>query len=329
VNGPAAIAAAIRARQTFILTSHARPDGDAVGSTMALALALDQLGKTASVVLRDPVPEPYQVFPDVGRIRLTDRVTEPADAAVLLECSDLARPGIAGLDGYVLINIDHHLGNGMYGAVNWFDEKAAACGELVAAVIDALGVAWTPEIAAHLYLAVSTDTGGFRYGAISAATFEVCRRIAATGVPVAQLSRQIFDSFSIGRVRLTGAILNAMELHHENQLAVLAFDDDVLRRYGASIDDTEGLVNLPLAAREVQAVALFKRQAATTTYRVSLRSKGDVDVRAVAQRWDGGGHRNAAGCTMVGDMAALKSALVPALADAIDAARTDTGTRAS
>ncbi len=166
----------------------------------------------------------------MDRIQIVDRVVAPADAAVLLECSDLTRPGIAGLDRYFVVNIDHHLGNAMYGAVNWYDGSAAACGEMVAALIDALGVAWTPAIASHLYLAISTDTGGFRYGPIVASTFEVCRRIAETGVQTAELSRQIFDSFSVGRVRLTGAILDAMELHHDNRLAILAFDDDMLAR---------------------------------------------------------------------------------------------------
>jgi phosphoesterase RecJ-like protein len=306
------VAAVIRERRSFILTSHARPDGDAVGSQLALAFALDALGKTVRLVDRDPVPAPYRVFPGVDRIEVADRVTEPADAVVVLECSTLARPEVAGLDGRFIINIDHHPGNALYGAVNWFDESAAACAELVADLIDALGVAWTPAIAAHLYLAISTDTGGFRHGSMSARTFEACRRIALAGVSPADLSRQIFDSYSIGRVRLTGALLNAMELHADNRLAVLSFDDDLLARCGATVDDTDGLVNLPLGARDVVAVALFKRQA-DGAYRVSLRSKGSVDVRRVAQQWDGGGHVNAAGLTMRGSYQELKTAIVRAV----------------
>jgi len=315
----AAVAAALRSRQTFVLTSHARPDGDAVGSTVALALALEQLGKRCHIILHDPVPAPYVGFPGTDRIEIGPRVTAPADAAVLLECSDASRPDVAGLDAYWLVNVDHHLGNAMYGQVNWFDSSAAACGEMVADIIDALGVAWTPDIASHLYLALSTDTGGFRYGPISARTFEVCRRVAETGVDTALLSRQIFDSFSIGRVKLTGALLGAMALHHDDRVAVLAFDDDLLRRCGATADDTEGLVNLPLSAREVLAVALIKQQSGTS-FRVSLRSKGAVDVRAVAALWQGGGHRNAAGCTIAGDPADLRDALVRALGDAVAAA---------
>lgn len=218
-----------------------------------------------------------------------------------------------------LVNVDHHLGNRLYGAVNWFDPTAAACGEQVADIIDALGVPWTAAIAAHLYLAVSTDTGSFRYGPISSRTFDLCRRIVEAGVSTAALSRQIFDSFGLGRVKLTGAMLSAMTLHHGDRLAVLAFDDGLLASCGATVDDTEGLVNLPLGAREVEAVALFKRQD-ERTFRISLRSKGAVDVRAVASRWQGGGHTNAAGCTATGSFGELRDALVDAMAAAIDAA---------
>jgi phosphoesterase RecJ-like protein len=314
------VAAAIRERSTFLLTSHARPDGDAIGSSMALALALRALGKRADVALHDAIPPSYRSFPGVGDITITDRVTTDADAVVLLECSDSTRPEIQGFDGHFLINIDHHLGNMMYGSINWFEPHAAACAELVADLIDELGVAWTPEIAAHLYLAISTDTGSFRYGPIGARTFEICRRIAATGVKTAELSREIFDSFSLGRVKLTGALLAAMELHHDNRLAVLYFDDALLAACGASVDDTEGLVNLPLGAREVGAVMLFKRQA-NDTFRVSLRSKGAVDVRSIAASVGGGGHQNAAGCTVTGEYEAIKRRLVEQAALALDAVR--------
>jgi phosphoesterase RecJ-like protein len=313
-----AVAAALRARQSFLLTSHSRPDGDAVGSEMALALALDALGKRVRIIARDPVPEPYRAFPGVDRIELVTEATGEADAVVLLECSDITRPDIASLDRYFVVNVDHHLGNGMYGAVNWFDQSAAACAEMVADIIDALGVPWTRDIAAHLYLGVATDTGGFHHGPISARTFEVCRRIAETGADPAQLARQIFDSFGIGRVKLIGALLCKMELHYGDRLAVLQYDDALLAECGATVDDSEGLVNLPLGADGVQASLLFKKQNGHT-YRVSLRSKDDVDVRAVAELWNGGGHKNASGCTMTGELDDLKRDLVAAVGRALGA----------
>jgi len=182
-----------------------------------------------------------------------------------------------------------------------------------------LGVRWTREIASHLYLAIATDTGGFRYGAIRAQTFDSCRRIVEAGVNTAVLSREIFDSYSIGRIKLTGAMLDAMTLHHGQTLAMLAFDDTLLKACGATLDDTEGLVNLPLIAREVAAVALVKRQDAST-FKLSLRSKGDVDVCAVAALWHGGGHKNAAGCTIVGKADEVRQAVMDAMIRAIDEA---------
>ena len=307
------IAAALEARRTFILTSHARPDGDAVGSQLALALALQARGKSVRLIDRDPVPEPYRGFPCTNSIELSDRITGTADAVVLLECSDPTRPELGGLEDRLLINIDHHPGNTMYGAVNWFDASAAACGEMVADVIDALGVVWTPEIAAHLYLAIATDTGGFRYGPISARTFEICRRIVDAGADPAALSRQIFDSYSIGRIRLMGRLLANMELHHQGRIAVLYIDERILAECGTTMDESEGLVNLPLGAREVVSVAFFKHQTGDR-YRVSLRSKGAVDVRAVAVQWKGGGHTNAAGLEVAGDYAEAKARVVDAIA---------------
>jgi len=287
-----------------------------VGSQLALGLALEALGKTIRLIDHDPVPGPYAGFPGASRVEVTTRTTAKADAVLYLECSSNDRPEVAGFEGQFAVNIDHHAGNEMYGDVNWFDGSAAACGEMVADLIDALGVPWTRDIAAHLYLAVATDTGGFRYGPMSARTFDLARRIALAGVDTAELSRTIFDSFGVGRVRLTGALLNSMELHHDDRLAVLAFDDALLKSCGATLDDTEGLVNIPLGAKGIVAVALLKAQG-PGRYRVSLRSKGAVDVRAVAEAWKGGGHHNAAGCSIAGSLAEVKRRLVDALGDAM------------
>jgi phosphoesterase RecJ-like protein len=144
----------------------------------------------------------------------------------------------------------------------------------------------------------------------------MCRRIAAAGVDTTALSRQIFDSYSVGRVRITGAMLDRMELHCGNRLAVLSLNDELLRRCEASLEDTEGLVNLPLGAREIVAVALLKQQT-PDMFRVSLRSKGAVNVRDVVAQWGGGGHVNAAGCTASGSFEQVRDAMIGALGAAI------------
>lgn len=313
----ASVVQAIRDRQSFVLTSHARPDGDAIGSQIALGLALESLGKTVRFVDRDPAPPAYRHFPAVDRIETMAAFDGQADAVIVMECGSLSRTDVTGFEKLHVINIDHHAGNTTYGAENWFDESACAVAEMAAEVIDALGVVWTPEIATHLYLGITTDTGSFRHANITARTFELCRRIAETGVQPAALARQIFDSFSIGRVRLTGEMLHAMELHHQNRLAVLYFDDALLAVCGATVDDTDGLVNIPLGAKDVLAVALIKQQA-DGTFRVSLRSKGDVNVREVAQRWGGGGHTNASGCTLTErGLESAKDSIIRAVGEAL------------
>jgi len=325
VSAKAELLARIRAEvsrgRRFLLASHARPDGDAVGSALALAFALRALGKQAHVVSRDPVPAPFLPFPGAAEIEVTDRAEGDFDAAFLLECGDASRPGIAGLDRYRLVNIDHHPGNTTYGAINWFDETASACGEMVLELIDALGVPLTTPIATNIYLAILTDTGSFRHSHITARTFEMCRRAVEAGVDPAAVARQVYDTGSLGKLKLTGALLARMRLEADGRLAVLHLDDGLLRECGATYDDTDGLINLPLEAGQVEAVAMFKTVDGPGELRVSLRSKGDVDVRAVAERHGGGGHRNAAGFTLAPPPADAQVRVVAEMAAALHAAR--------
>ena len=196
----------------------------------------------------------------------------------VMECGDLSRPGVAGLERYRAINIDHHLGNTQYGAVNWFDSSYAACAEMVVEVIDALGVPLGRGMAEAVYLGIVTDTGSFRHAGVSARTFEICRRVAETGADPAMMARQIFDSNTVGKLKVTGALLDGMRLEADGRLAVLALDNETLQRTGASVDDMDGLINLPLQVRQIEAVVMFK-ETTDGTLRVSARSKGDIDVR--------------------------------------------------
>jgi phosphoesterase RecJ-like protein len=307
----------LRAGGRFLLTSHERPDGDSIGSQLALAFALDALGKHVRIVNADPPPAPFRAFPGTGRIEVARQVEGPFDAVVVLECGDLDRPAVEGLAGRRIVNVDHHAGNTMYGAVNWFDTGAAACTEMVAAIVDGLGVDWTREIATHVYLGILTDTGGFHHANITARTFEICRRTVEAGIDPAAIARQTYDNASIGRLRLLGTLLDGMQLRAGGRLAVLYFDDGMLDELGATHDDTEGLINVPLAAGSIHAVALLKGQRGTDRVRVSFRSKDAIDVRAVAQRFGGGGHFNAAGCTLAGPRDEVERTVVGALTEAL------------
>ncbi|HEY8549768.1 MAG TPA: bifunctional oligoribonuclease/PAP phosphatase NrnA [Vicinamibacterales bacterium] len=313
----------ILARQRFLLTSHARPDGDSIGSQLALAAALRHLGKDVRIVNRDAPPASFASLPGIEAIELADRTDAEADALIVLECSDLSRPGVAGLEHYFTINVDHHPGNAMYGAVNWFDGSAAACGEQVADIVDALGVPWSLEIATHIYLAILTDTGSFRHSHITARTFEICRRTAEAGVDPAAMARLVFEQSSLGKLRLIGAVLDRMTVAADGRLAILWLDPELLQKTGAAAEDTDGLINMPLMASAIRSVALIRREG-DGQVRVSLRSKGAIDVRKVAATFGGGGHVNAAGFTVVGESEpAVRSRLIDRLTEAIDAAEAD------
>jgi phosphoesterase RecJ-like protein len=296
---------AIHGRHRFVLSSHSRPDGDSIGSQVAMALALAELGKHADIVNKDRAPGPLLQFPGVSSIRIADAVAGAYDAAIIMECGDLARTGVGGLDRFFVVNIDHHPGNTAYGQVNWFDATAAACGEMVFDLISALGVPLTVDIATHIYLAILTDTGSFHYSSISPRTFEICRQTLEAGVDPVAVARNVYDSNNMGRLKLFGSVLSAMQLDPAGRIAIVYLDHEMARAAGGTYEDTEGLINLPLTVKEIEAVVFFK-QTEGVEYRVSMRSKGDIDVGAIAKAFGGGGHKNAAGCTVSGAIDALQ-----------------------
>jgi phosphoesterase RecJ-like protein len=314
---------AIRSRQRFVLSSHARPDGDSIGSQLAMAYALRALGKDVVVVNADPAPAPLMAFPGVPDIRIAASLDELGaaerdfDAAIIMECGDLARTGVAGFERFFVINIDHHPGNSGYGRINWFDAGAAACGEMVFDLVGALRVPLSLEIATHIYLAILTDTGSFHYSSISPRTFDICRAALDAGVDPVVVARNVYDSNNMGRLKLFGAVLSAMQIDPTGRIAIVYLDHEMARAAGGTYEDTEGLINLPLTVKEIQAVVFFK-QAEGEEYRVSMRSKGDIDIGAVAKEFGGGGHKNAAGCTVTGAIDALQKLLVEKIEQAID-----------
>jgi phosphoesterase RecJ-like protein len=302
----------LRRHQRVVVTSHVRPDGDAIGSALALAWALRAIGKQARVVNRDRAPVQLEEFPGVDQIEIAETVPPDTDAVVVLECGDLERTGLAGLDRFHVINVDHHPGNTGYGAVQWFDGTAAACGEQVFEIIAELGAPLTRDMATQLFVAIVTDTGSFRYPGVSPRTFTICARLLEAGADPVFVARKLYDSNTLGRLRLQGAVLQTLELLESGHLATLHLDAATLAATGATAEETDGLINLPLSVKAIQAVVFFK-QAEDGQYRVSLRSKGDVDVGRVARGFGGGGHKNASGCTLTGDLPAVTAAILERL----------------
>ena len=311
------ICEAIRSRQRFVISSHARPDGDSIGSQLAMAFALRALGKHVEVVNQDAAPAPLMAFPGVPSIQVAERVDGGFDAAIIMECSELKRTGVEGFDQYFVINIDHHPGNADYGAINWFDGSAAACAEMVFDLIRALDVPLSVEIATHVYMGILTDTGSFHYSSISSRTFDICRQLVDAGVDPPQVARSIFDSNTLGRLKLFGAVLSSIALEHDGRLAVVCVDRAMAAAAGGTYDDTEGLINLPLTVREIQAAVFFK-EIDRHDYRVSMRSKGDIDLCAVAKKFGGGGHKNASGCSVTGRYDEVRARVVAEVTAAIE-----------
>jgi phosphoesterase RecJ-like protein len=313
----AKIVDAIHARQRFVISSHSRPDGDSIGSQLAAAYALRALGKHVTLVNADPAAPPLRQFPGVPEITIADRADGEFDAAIIMECGDLVRTGVAGLERFFVINIDHHPGNTGYGRLNWFDASAAACGEMIFDLVRALHVPLTREIATHIYLAILTDTGSFHYSSISPRTFEICRETLEAGVDPVMVARSVYDSNNMGRLKLFGAVLSAMQIDPTARIAIVYLDHEMARQAGGTYEDTEGLINLPLTVKEIQAVVFFK-QVEGDEYRVSMRSKGDVDIGSVAKEFGGGGHKNAAGCTVTGPIDALQKTFIEKIERAIE-----------
>jgi len=289
----------VEQRQRFLLTSHARPDGDAIGSALACRQILRLMGKQAEVVLRDGVPRIYQPLPFADAVVRAERVNEDYEAAILLECDSIRRTRLEGLENQFLISIDHHLSGRPFAHVNWIDPQAVATAEMIYKLAREAGVRISPEIATCLYTAVLTDTGSFMFEGTDEHTFALARELVLAGADPARCARSVYFGHSTAKMRLLGAALS--NLHREGPLAWIWVTREQMERVGAKEEDCEGLVNYALSIQDVE-VAAFFRELPGGRFRVSLRSKGQLNVSAVAEQLGGGGHKCASGCTVDGPL---------------------------
>jgi bifunctional oligoribonuclease and PAP phosphatase NrnA len=308
----------IARRQRFLLTSHARPDGDAVGSALACSQILRSMGKEADVVLRDGVPRIYQPLPFADTVLAAERVNGKYEAAIILECDSIERTRLQGLEDRFLINIDHHVSGRPFGHVNWIDPEAVATGELVYKLGRAAGVKISPEIATCIYTAVLTDTGSFMFEGTNEHTFALARELVLAGADPAQCARHVYFGHSRAKLRLLGAALS--NLHLDGSLAWICVTREQMQHFGAKDEDCEGLVNYVLSIHDVE-VAAFFRELSDGRFRVSLRSKGQLNVSLVAQHFGGGGHECASGCALDGPLAIAVSRVVEQLRRSLSAAQ--------
>ena len=288
-------------RQTFILTSHARPDGDAVGSALACCQILRSMGKQASVVLSGGVPVIYRPLPYSETVLRTTEQAPEAEAAIILECDSVQRTCLAGLDQHYLINIDHHATAKPFADVNWIDPKACATAEMIFCLARRAGVKISPEIATCLYTAVLADTGMFCFHGTTEHTFALAQELVHCGADPVRIAQDVYFSNPLSKMRLLGAALSTLQ--RDGSLVWMHVDRATMECCKAGEEDCEGLANYALAIEGIE-VALFFREQSDGRFRVSLRSKGAVNVAAVAAAFGGGGHECASGCGIEGPLPA-------------------------
>jgi phosphoesterase RecJ-like protein len=221
------------------------------------------------------------------------------EAAIILECDSIQRTRLEGLENRFLISIDHHISGRPFANVNWIDPKAVATAEMVYRLAREAGVKISPEIATCLYTAVLTDTGSFMFEGTNEHTFALARELVLAGADAAHCARNVYFGHSTAKMRLLGAALS--NLHREGPLAWIWVTRDQMERFSAKEEDCEGLVNYALSIQDVE-VAVFFRELPDGRFRVSLRSKGQLDVAAVAEQFGGGGHACASGCSIDGPL---------------------------
>jgi len=305
----------IEKKDRFAITSHVRPDGDSLGSSLGLFWLLKALNKDVEVIMRDSAPHSYQRLPGANTIRVTPAIDRPYDAVFVIECSDIDRPGI-NLESQVVVNIDHHSTTELFGTINWIDSTASAVGEMIYNLCKATGVRVTKEIAECVYTALLTDTGSFHYSNTTERTFKIASELVRTGVKPAKTAEAIFGSYQWPKIELLSHVLATAKRDETGHVAWMWQTIAMQEQTKASEEDADGFVNYPLAVGEVEATALFK-ETSPGVYRTSLRSKGDVNVAKIAEQFGGGGHRNAAGCTLKGSSEEIEDRLVPLLQDAV------------
>ncbi|MEO6724440.1 MAG: bifunctional oligoribonuclease/PAP phosphatase NrnA [Blastocatellia bacterium] len=306
----------IEKQERFAITSHIRPDGDSLGSSLALCWILRGLKKDAEVIMCDNVPHSYMKLPGAGDVRVVKDIDREYDAVFVIECSDVTRPGLPSLKDQFVVNIDHHSTTLLFGDVNWIDSTAAAVGEMIYNLAKAIGARINPEIAGCVYAALLTDTGSFHFSNTTERTFKIASDLVKHGAQPAKLSQAIFYNYPYAKIRLVGEVLSTLRRDESGRIAWITMSKDAMETSGASEDDSDGIITYPLTVGDVEAVAFF-RELANSTYRISLRSKNRVNVARVAEHFGGGGHANAAGFTIKADYDELSREVIARLKEAV------------
>ena len=311
----------IAASSEFLITAHVDPDGDAVGSSLGLAHALRHLGKRAEVVLDSPLPATLAFLPGAEAVRRPEQISKRYESAFVLDSSSLDRVGSVAerslAPGARVAVIDHHWGNEGFGDVRFVDPESSATAELVYDLIELLGVPIGPEIAECLYTGILSDTGGFRYANTSARTLRVAARLVERGARSSVVADALYATKTAPSLRILGLALASLETKSDGRIGAMTISREMFEKAGAKPEDADGIVQYAKALAGAR-VGILIQETAPNEIRASLRSDGTVDVNQVAALFGGGGHRNAAGLRVRGELDKVSRDLVIALERAMN-----------
>ncbi len=316
----AEIASALREAHRIVVLSHVRPDGDAFGSQLALALSLRQLGKDVAVWNEDGLLDKYSFVPGGELLTLPSADAAPFDLAVALDTAGRNRLGLAGelARAPKWINIDHHPTNPRYGDLVYIDPTAPATGQILFELISSEHLPMDADIAENLFVAISTDTGSFQYPNTTARTFEIGAELVTCGVDVGRVSQLLYESYPLRRVELLRELLGTMRIEGNGKIAAFSLSRAVTERLRVKPEDNEGLID-HLRAIEGVIVAAFFEELIEDKVRVSMRSKSEAaDVSAICEKFGGGGHKLAAGARVRGSLAEVEERVLKAICDVVN-----------
>ncbi|UCE39836.1 MAG: bifunctional oligoribonuclease/PAP phosphatase NrnA [Candidatus Aminicenantes bacterium] len=285
--------------QRIVITSHLRPDGDSICTSLALNFIGKRLGKEMAIINKDNTPFPFNQYPDIENIQIGQIAPQKFDVVILLECANVSRSGQLSIDDYFKINMDHHFSNDYYADINWVDPQASAVAEMAVKLCKQLDVQITPEIANHLYCGIVSDTGSFQFSNTNAEAFRACSELVSYGASPIKVSELLFNNNPPEKIKLLGYVLSTLRMNETGDVAVITMFKEYLEKLNLKEIETEDITTLTRSIKGVKMVLFFK-QMAEDTFRVSLRSKGSANAAKIAEYFGGGGHRHAAGFTVKG-----------------------------
>lgn len=306
------VVAAIRRNKCFLLTTHTNPEGDALGSELALYRLLKKIGKDAVVLNEDMLPLEYAFLPERESVRIYKSSLKNIsfDCMVVLDCSDLSRTGEVyriNKENKPVVNIDHHISNRKFGTVNWVDPDASCASEMVYRIFKHMRVPLDKETALLLYVGILTDTGSFRYTNTTASTHKAASELVKFGFNVKEIYKKIYEDIPFKELQVLTKILPRIKRTYDGKIIWVEIPRNLLLKNKLSFDLAEQVLTYMRMIKEAQVVALFKENfGVRDEIRFNLRSNGAVDVNRIALYFGGGGHKTASGCTMHGNISAVR-----------------------